>query len=226
MALLGQGILAFWNDVAGGGDAEFVHWHSREHIPERVGLRGFRRGRRYVAIAGNPKYFTLYETESLETLSGPDYVARLNAPTPWTQRALPLFRNSKRSACRVTLSLGSGVGGALTTLEFGPQPGCAPQLREWLTAGALPTIADWPGVVGLHLCEADATTTDVRTEEKTLRGRPDAAARWVILVEALEPEAAEAASRELTSAGSFARHGAAEDMTLAIYRLQYCLARQ
>src|SRR5262245_29442287 len=148
MALLGPAVLAFWNDVADGRDAEFVHWHSREHIPERVGIPGFLRGRRGVAVAGRPRYFTLYETESLATLSGPDYVARLNAPTPWTQRALPLFRNSKRSACRVTLSLGAGVGGALATLELGPAPGREGELRDRLTKHLLPSIAERPGLIG------------------------------------------------------------------------------
>ena len=47
MALLGQGAVAIWNDVAPEGLAEFYEWHHREHMPERVGIPGFRRGRRY-----------------------------------------------------------------------------------------------------------------------------------------------------------------------------------
>ena len=33
MALVGNAILAIWNDIAPGGDAEFNHWHIREHFP-------------------------------------------------------------------------------------------------------------------------------------------------------------------------------------------------
>jgi hypothetical protein len=109
MALLGKGVLAIWNDIAPGGEAEFNHWHTRERVPERVGVPGFLRGRRYVAVSGSPKYFTLYETESVETLAGSEYLARLNDPTPRTRRALPLFRNTNRTACRVTLSQ-TGLG--------------------------------------------------------------------------------------------------------------------
>jgi hypothetical protein len=32
MALLGSAVLAIWNDIAPGGDDEFIHWHTREHI--------------------------------------------------------------------------------------------------------------------------------------------------------------------------------------------------
>ncbi|MEK7837136.1 MAG: hypothetical protein AAB328_04045, partial [candidate division NC10 bacterium] len=63
MALRGGAVLAIWNDIAPGGDAEFNHWHTREHVPERVGIAGFLRGRRYEALAGSPRYFTLYEAE-------------------------------------------------------------------------------------------------------------------------------------------------------------------
>jgi hypothetical protein len=67
MALRGTGILAIWNDIAPGGDAEFTDWHTREHVPERIAGPGFLRGRRYSAVSGSPKYFTLYETEAVET---------------------------------------------------------------------------------------------------------------------------------------------------------------
>ena len=64
-----------WDDIVISGLAEFVRWHIREHIPERVGLPGFLRGRRYVAYQGHPKYFNFYETETPQTLESPAYRA-------------------------------------------------------------------------------------------------------------------------------------------------------
>ena len=87
-------------------------------MPERVGIPGFRRGRRYVAISGAPEYFNLYEADSPETLAGQDYLNRLNAPTPWTQRVVPSFRNVARSICRVAFTNGVGSGGVMLTLRF------------------------------------------------------------------------------------------------------------
>ena len=225
MGLMGSAVLAIWNDIAPGGDDEFVHWHTREHIPERVGVPGFLRGRRYVAVSGSPEYFTLYETESIDTLSGPAYLARLNDPTPWTRRSLPLFRNTKRTACRVTLSLGEGVGGALATLDLGPEAGRDEELGAWLTGTTLPAIYERPGVVGAHLCQADVATTQVRTAEKELRQQPDTLARWVLLLEAGDAPILESVGLDFLSADALARRGAAPDPLLAIYRLQYLLAK-
>lgn len=225
MALLGSAVLAIWNDIVPGGDDEFIDWHTREHIPERVGVPGFLRGRRGVAVSGTPKYFMLYETESLDTLSGGAYVARLNDPTPWTRRSLALFRNTKRTACRVSVTLGVGTGGALATLDFGPAAGRDAELHAWIAGTTLPAIAERPGVVGAHLCQADVAATDVKTEEKKLRDQPDELARWVVLLEASDAEVLESVCREFVTADALARHGATTESSLAIYRLQYVLAR-
>jgi hypothetical protein len=225
MGLLGNGILAIWNDVAAGGDAEFNHWHTREHIPERVGVPGFVRGRRYVAVSGAPRYFTLYETETVETLAGPAYLARLNDPTPWTGRVLPLFRNTIRTACRVTLSLGHGVGGALATLRLAPMPGRDEEVRSWLIRTTLPMLVERPGLVGGHLCEADTSATQIPTEERRLRAGPDQVVRWVLLVEGTEPEAVETGCRDLLSTDALEGRGVSPGAAVSIYRLLYSLSR-
>ena len=49
MSLLGQAVVAIWNDVAPEGREQFYEWHNHEHMPERVGIPGFLRGRRYHA---------------------------------------------------------------------------------------------------------------------------------------------------------------------------------
>ena len=64
MSLAGTGAVAIWHDIAPEGRSEFYAWHGREHMPERTGIAGFLRGRRYVAIAGQPEFFNLYETDS------------------------------------------------------------------------------------------------------------------------------------------------------------------
>lgn len=225
MGLLGKGILAFWADISLGGEAEYNHWHTREHIPERVGIPGFRRGRRYVAVSGSPKYLMFYETDTVETLASPAYLTRLNDPTPWTRRMLPLFRNSNRTCCRVTLSLGQGVGGLMATLRLGPQVGREEELRAWLTGTMLPALIERPGIVGAHFCEADLAATRVRTEERKLRDREDDAARWVVLVEGTESETVEAACQDHLSPEALGRRGAAPETALAVYCLLYCLRR-
>ena len=45
MSLAGMGVVAIWHDLAPEAKDEFYEWHNREHMPERVGIPGFRRGR-------------------------------------------------------------------------------------------------------------------------------------------------------------------------------------
>ena len=122
MSLSGSGVIAIWNDITEEGRANFYEWHDREHIPERVGIPGFRRGRRYIALSGTPEYFTLYEVKDKSVLTGADYLARLNSPTEWTSRSVQHFRNTSRSLCDVELSLGAGSGGFIGTIRFDCEP--------------------------------------------------------------------------------------------------------
>lgn len=70
--------------------------------------------------------------DTVSTLASPACVERLNDPTPWTRGSLALFRNTKRTACRVSETLGIGIGGVLATFELGPVPGRDEQLPAWL----------------------------------------------------------------------------------------------
>src|SRR5439155_26673945 len=57
MSFLGSAILAFWADVEPAGEADFNDWHTREHMPERVGVPGLPRGRPHLAGPGRAKDF-------------------------------------------------------------------------------------------------------------------------------------------------------------------------
>ena len=117
MSLLGDAVVAIWNDITPEGRANFIDWHNREHIPERVAIPGFHRGRRYVAERGDPEYFTLYEACDTGVLVGTAYLERLNNPTPWTNRSTADFRNTLRGICSKAYSTGSGEGAFMLTLR-------------------------------------------------------------------------------------------------------------
>jgi hypothetical protein len=223
MSFLGKAILAFWADVDASGEADYNDWHTREHMPERCGVPGFLRGRRYVAVAAAPKYFMMYETETLETLASPAYVERLNNPTPWTRKCLALFRNSNRTACRTMLSIGRGIGGVMATIRLGPAAGREQALRQWLTSEALPKLLERPGISAVHLCEADVETTTVKTAEKSIRDKPDEVARWVLLVEGTDADIVRRACAEALGSKALEAHGAESGSITGIYALHYVL---
>ena len=221
MALLGQGVLANWHDVPQEIENEFNAWHTHEHIPERVAVPGFLRGRRYVALEGAPRYLILYETEQLEILTSEPYLARLNDPTDWTRRMSQVFTTTIRTPARVTASLGEGIGGVAAVWRLAPAPDGASSLRHWLTESVMQVSLERWGITGAHLLEADEAAASVETAEKALRQGPDVRADWILMLEGIDAETVSAAC---SSAGDPELEGAAPGHALAVYRLQTVLA--
>jgi hypothetical protein len=222
MSFAGQGVVAIWNDILPEGRADFYEWHNREHIPERVAIPGFRRGRRYIALDGRPEFFTLYETDTPQVLAGEAYLTRLNNPTPWTRRATQHFRNTARSLCEVALSLGTGEGGTIVTLRYDVAVGREEEHRQFLVQRVLPSLADRPAIAGVHLCIADRGASSIETEEK--KGRVDKAVipNWVILLEGGgEVALLQAAADEALPDEMLAGAGAKAPIERGLYQLQY-----
>jgi hypothetical protein len=82
-----QAFLAIWHDLLDEGKTDWEKWHTYEHIPERVGIRGFLAGRRYMNY-NDPEQccFTMYEGSDLSVFKSTPYLKRLNNPTPWTKK--------------------------------------------------------------------------------------------------------------------------------------------
>lgn len=188
--LAGEGAVAIWNGITDQGRADFYAWHLHEHMPERVGIPGFLRGRRYRAAdrATRPEYFTLYETQTFEVMRGADYLNRLNAPTAWTKQATSHFLTTSRSLARVLASFGVGPGGALATLRFDVAEDDADATRVKL-ADRLARIATQAEITGAHLLRADPDASATKTAESKDRKDIEAPARWAVLIEACSPAA-------------------------------------
>ena len=162
MALVGIGAICIWNDITAEGRDEFYAWHLHEHIPERVAVPGFLRGRRYIACDAetHPEFFTLYETTNVAILTGADYLARLNAPTEWTKTATKAFRNTSRALTEVRHRHGVGPGGVLATLRFAFANNTERHALEHLCSEKLAAFAAMPQITGAHLCLTDTRASD------------------------------------------------------------------
>ena len=77
-------------------EAEFNRWYDREHLEERVAIDGFLEARRYVAHDGQPKYLSLYSTETFEVLDSPAYRTALANQTDWSKANIARFKNMIR----------------------------------------------------------------------------------------------------------------------------------
>ena len=191
--LLGAGALALWGNLIGDEDI-FNHWYTHEHLPERINLPGFHRARRFVRLDGQPgwRYFTLYEVETPETLSSGPYMDVLNAPTPATQRCVPMFSDLRRTACRVSHTIACGQGGQCIVHELGPQPGREESLRAWLTGTFSADAMRRSGTVAVHLLEADSAGTEVARGSPSYSGVATVAGRSLLIVEGAWEEPARA----------------------------------
>ena len=130
---------------------------------------------------------------------------------------------ANRTACRTTLSIGRGIGGAMATIRLGPSAGREQSLRQWLTGEALPKLLERPGISAAHLCEADVETTTVKTAEKSIRDKPDEVARWVLLVEGIDADIVQRACADALGAAALERRGAEPGAITGVYLLHYVL---
>jgi hypothetical protein len=183
MALLGHGAIAIWHDIVPEGRDMFYAWHGQEHMPERLGIPGFLRGRRYIGIGARLEFFNLYEAERVEVLQGGAYADRVNHPTPWTLQAVPHFRAVSRSICQVRASVGQAQGGLLATLRYDVPAENAAEHQALLERDWLPALAAQAGVAGAHLLVADASSSGVPNAEERARGVANAVPRWILLLE-------------------------------------------
>jgi hypothetical protein len=218
-ALLGQALVLIWNDVAPEGREQFYEWHDKEHIPERLALPGFGRGRRFVRPGHSPEWLTIYEAADLRALVSPEYLARLNTPTPATVSTLRLFRNTSRAACRVVHSVGSSSGGHMLAMRLSVAAERTEAMCRYLRDDAFPRAIARIGVLACHLCGADADASYVNTAESNTREFD--VPPWILLCEASTRAAAEGAKgvideHELERLGVEVRHDA------AVYSLEIC----
>ncbi|MDP3323840.1 MAG: hypothetical protein Q8S71_09885, partial [Hydrogenophaga sp.] len=83
MPLLGSAAMLLSFDIEADAIEEHDRWHTHEHLPVRLSIPGFRRGTRWGASEGEPRYMVLCEVDRLDTLASEAYLARLNNPMPW-----------------------------------------------------------------------------------------------------------------------------------------------
>jgi hypothetical protein len=221
VSLAGLGAVCIWHDLLLEARDDFHQWHNREHMPERVGIPGFRRGRRYVAVAGTPEYFNLYEADSAEVLGGQDYLNRLNAPTEWTRRVVPSFRNVSRSICRVVYTAGVGQGGFMLTQRFDVGEAQRPNVVEALRQRLLPPLADNKGIAGVHLCLADESISKVETAEKKARADMTQVPTWIVLIEGNSSADVGAAGAVLSAQLQPLLGAVGADISTSVYQLEY-----
>jgi hypothetical protein len=219
-----RALLGIWHNLLPGSEHDFDRWHTYEHMPERVGVPGFRGARRYMnRQLASHVCFTMYEGAHLEIFRSPGYLSRLNDPTPWSRRVGATQTDFLRGAFEVDLSLGAGVGGALASLRIALAEPCDRASVSLKLQHACIDVRALHGVVGVHLGFAKPEVTGVRTKEMEIRpsSEPENTVDAVVLAETIGFEELEAILPEIQG-----RVGVAgvQAIDAEPYRLAYLLA--
>src|SRR3954451_25280147 len=103
MPMAGKGMLLTSMNIDAAHEAEFNRWYDREHLEERVAIDGFLEPRRYVAHNGNPKYLSLYSTETFEVLDRPADRTALSIQKTWSKANIARFQTMILALARITI---------------------------------------------------------------------------------------------------------------------------
>lgn len=211
MPIAGTGMLLTSMNVDAADEAEFNRWYDREHLEERVAIPGFLEARRYVAHDGNPKYLSLYSTETFEVLDSPAYRTALANQTAWSKANIARFKDMIRGVARITISRGVGRGAVLGIIRLRPAGG-EDRLRAALREQLDPAQHD--GIISMHLLENDPALSKPLTDNPSTAGAGD----WFVLIDGTGVTAVAAALAGFMAFNS-------QMVSSGIYKLMFDLAK-
>jgi hypothetical protein len=178
----GSGFLAIWSDLSPEDEPDWARWMTREHSIERVRIEGFLACRIFRALDTTVnRYFILYDLKKPEIVGGAEYLARLDAPTPWSQRIMPRLRNFVRGGGRVISAAGIGQGGLMAAVRLDTKP-------EWEAGALCRELASMDRVVAARVMLTDLVATSIQTREKSMRSE-DSTFAGLLLIEGLDETA-------------------------------------
>ena len=143
MADTSPGILAIFNNIAIGREAEFEEWFQHEHLAERMALPGFLLPRRYEAVSGQPRYFNFYLAQSADIFKSTSYLERVIYPTPLTRIVMSeIFKDMNRRVPNRTFRRGNMRGSTAVAVRFDQCP------NEGLLKNTIETLVAEKAVAG------------------------------------------------------------------------------
>lgn len=178
-AMTQNGFLAIWSDVDPIDETDYLHWLTREHVQERLLVPGFLAVRIFRTVAeGRARFLIFYRLEGAATVGSEAYLARLNAPTPWSQKIMPRLKNFMRGGGGIVQESGSASGGYVAPVLIARAE--VPDYRE-----AALEIAKADRIAATRVFEVDRAASEIRTNEKAMRAG-DRSFEAMLLIEALD----------------------------------------
>ncbi|MGF6507828.1 hypothetical protein [Paraburkholderia sp. 32] len=180
-----NGLLAIWSTVAKNFETDYLHWLTREHVFERVGVEGFRSGCVYRRRDSAPsEYLMLYELDDASVMSSSAYRARLDNPTVWTQRVMPQLQHFRRGGGTVFAQAGhAGAVGSFVAVARHQES------RPIVAQQTLDKVASVDRVNRVRAMSVASEATAISTREKSMRTGDEGAFSGALVIDALDPAA-------------------------------------
>lgn len=204
---MNRAMLLNWFDLEDQDLATFEDWHNREHMIERLDVPGFTLARRYRSRDPEPTpgqaFLVAYDVTELDVLRSPEYLRRLDNPTPKTAIAVPLLKKLTRTAFDLVEDRRRGIPRHLATLRLSSEGrGLSDSERKTLRGELNAVYEESAFVTGVRLGRPDAKIT--HTKDQTQEGRAtQTLAResypWIVIVETTQEQEAAKAIDRITS---------------------------
>lgn len=220
-----KGVLAYWFDIAPEVQDDWLDWYLNDHMPSRVGTI-FLSGRCYQAISAKASHMVLFETNAVEDLLAPSYLALLQHVSDNDRQRRAWYSNTVRATCRVLLRLGHGTGGVLGVVRIRNQKAgqydidmktclaqeVSPQLKGLSSIGSVTVLCNDPDV-------------RQRMDQVRVTGHQDGSTDWAILIEAGCEKDVQHAWQTMTSINSWHQLQIGGDVIFDLYRLMYVMVQ-
>jgi hypothetical protein len=149
-----QGLLYVEMDCPAEMEEEFHAWYNTEHIPERLGIKGFLHACRYAALVGAPRWLATYAVESSSVLESPEYMSHYgDFQTPWTKRVTSVVQVYRRTyeaawgSARSSNAETDGSARGLLAVRYGSSADDLSGVNAWHDSEFAPRLLQLPGVL-------------------------------------------------------------------------------
>jgi hypothetical protein len=190
-----KGFLAIWCDISQEDLPDYRQWIIKEHIADRIFSPGFLGARFCTSITDEKSHFFLYATEDKNVFKNPPYLHILNNPSPWTNRIMPKFGPFDRALGEQLLKLGNGYGAYMMVSRIKDD---SLDINLESMQKSLSKFIEMPDVVSVRLMKLDRSSTDIKSQEKTMRKGLEGDFHYLLVVEALSDNGAINAQKHLS----------------------------
>jgi hypothetical protein len=141
---------------------EFNAWYDTEHVPERLGVKGFINAERWLGVDDPKNSIATYDLESIDVLKSPAYTAIAGANlSPWSKRVTGKVKRICRfEAVQTVPGRVAAPAGAQGLLMYAMNvaPEAEAEYNAWYNEEHLPALAAIPGCLCARRFRMDGGT--------------------------------------------------------------------